>query len=74
MNNGKSFKEIYEALPTERTTPRGDFVRRIAEVTMKSVPTVRNWLSGSGTPDALTQTAIAKELGVPEADLFPTNH
>lgn len=71
MNTAKSFKEIYEALPSQRCSPRGAFVRRIAAATKKSVPTVRNWLCGQGTPDALTQAAIARELKVDVTGLFP---
>lgn len=56
------------ALPT----PRKEFIRRIADLTKKSETTVKMWVIGRQTPDALTQSVLAKELGVPETVLFPT--
>ena len=38
---------------------------------MKSEKTVRMWIAGVQTPDALTQKVIAEELGVPQDQLFP---
>ena len=32
---------------------------------------VRMWCTGRQTPDALAQSVISKELGVPEEVLFP---
>lgn len=65
----KTFKEIYEALP-ERTAPKSEFVKRIADVTKRSELTVRCWLSGRQVPDRLAQETIAEELGVPVDGLF----
>lgn len=71
----KSFVEIYDELPRTRkvavVTPRRDFIERIAAVTKKSTMTVRGWASKGIAPDALTQAALEKELGVPAAVLFP---
>lgn len=65
------FKEIYDALP-KRTdkTPKMEFVENIARLCMVSNMTVRCWLSGVQKPDALRQSIISKELGVPAAELF----
>lgn len=70
---GKTLKEIYEAIPDTRkvVSMRGDFIARLMDVTKKSEPTVRAWISRGIIPDALTQDALAKELGVSVSDLFP---
>lgn len=67
----KTFKELYETLPNE--TPKGQFIKRISSVTMKSEVTVRMWLSGRQKPDALTQKQIESELKVSADILFPQN-
>lgn len=74
--NGKSFREIYDALPGRSTvkTPKTEFVERIAAVTKRTTQTVRMWLNGSQNPDALAQSVIEKELGIPATDLFPSKH
>lgn len=64
-----TFKQIYEGL--DATPPKTKFIRRIANATMKSEQTVKMWLCGRQTPDALTQSVIAKELGVQQEQLFP---
>jgi hypothetical protein len=69
----KSFREIYDGLPERSTVkaPKTEFVERIAELTMKSVKTVRCWLAGVQTPDALSKSVIEKELNIPSEILFP---
>lgn len=69
----KSFREIYEgyAKRPPLPTPRKAFIKRIAEVTKKSETTVRMWVMGRQVPDALTQSVLEKELGVPAEVLFP---
>lgn len=65
------FKEIYDGLPKRTTkTPKGEFVENIARICMVSDVTVRCWLSGTQKPDALRQSIISKELGVPATELF----
>lgn len=68
-----SFRQIYNQLPDRSTVkaPKTEFVERIANVTMKSTKTVRCWLAGTQVPDALTQSMIEKELGIPCTSLFP---
>ena len=60
-----SFREIYDSMD------RRAFVRRIATVTRRSEAAVYNWISGKYRPDALAQTVIAQELGIPASELFP---
>lgn len=65
--------EMYKAIPRMRPelSPKEQFVRRIARVTAKKVPTVKSWLCGSRTPDILCQKLISKELGIAVTELFP---
>ncbi|MDH6307983.1 hypothetical protein M2451_002502 [Dysgonomonas sp. PFB1-18] len=69
----QSFAQIYKGLPerTEVKAPKTAFVERIAEITKKSTKTVRCWIAGVQRPDALCQSLIEKELGVPGEYLFP---
>lgn len=70
----KTFKEIYASVPgrAEREkTEKEVWVERMAEVTKKSPSTVRMWIGGRQVPDALTQSVLEKELGVPAEELFP---
>ena len=62
-----SFVEYYKSLPDRRVVkaPKSAFVE------LKSEKTVRMWIAGVQTPDALTQKVIAEELGVPQDQLFP---
>ena len=68
-----SFVEYYKSLPDRRVVkaPKSAFVEYIAHKTLKSEKTVRMWIAGVQTPDALTQKVIAEELGVPQDQLFP---
>lgn len=65
----KTFRDIYESI--DNTSPKAEFVRKIAKATMSSEFTVRMWLAGRQTPAPLTQSVIAKTLGVPVEGLFP---
>lgn len=69
----QTFRQIYDNLPERSVVkaPKTEFVEKIANVTMKSTKTVRCWLAGTQYPDALTQSIIEKELGVPSECLFP---
>lgn len=69
----RSFSEIYKALPDRSTVkaPKAAFVEHIAKITLKSEKTVRMWLNGTQAPDALAQSIIAKDQGVPASVLFP---
>lgn len=72
MEKAKSFVEIYYSL--DNTSPRKAFVKKVAKATMKSEQTVRCWLYGFRTPDALAQSTIARLLKVPAKSLFPETH
>lgn len=56
-------------------TPAIAFVKEIAEITKKSEPAVRRWLSDSDScscyPDALTQEVLARHFNTTVEDLFP---
>lgn len=65
----KTFREMYKTM--DNMPPKLAFVERIARVTMKSKTTVRCWLAGTQQPDALGQSVIEKELGIPAEVLFP---
>lgn len=65
----RTFRDIYDGI--DNTSPKAEFVRKIAKATMSSEFTVRMWLNGRQTPTPLTQSVIAKTLGVPTAGLFP---
>lgn len=68
----QSFREIYDAIETKiPPTPKQAFIGKIAKATMVSENTVYNWLAGRQKPTALTQSVIAKTLGVPVEGLFP---
>lgn len=69
----KSFVQIYKGLPEREAVkaPKTAFVERIASITKKSTKTVRCWIAGTQTPDALTQDVLEKELNIPAIILFP---
>lgn len=67
----KSFKDEYnerKALPTHAEM----FVTEVAELTHRSVNTVKMWLIGRQVPDELTQSVIAKHFNIDINYLFPT--
>lgn len=67
------FREIYDALPqcvVIKEAPKTQWINRIAEICMVHPSTVRGWLAGTYKPDTLRKSILAKELGVPEEELF----
>lgn len=65
------FRQIYDALPPKTdVAPKTKFIRRIAELCKVHEVTVRCWIAGAQKPDKLKISLIAKELGVPENELF----
>ena len=65
------FRQIYDALPTERPqAPKTAWVNDIAKLVKVHPTTVRCWLAGTQKPDTLTTSIIAKHLGVKEEELF----
>ncbi len=71
-----TFREIYHAFPKRNIdmTQRQQFVERIATVTKKSKKTIYCWIAGAYKPDALSQSMIEKELGIPASELFPVEN
>lgn len=64
--------ERYEQIKAEMPmSPARAFLLEIADVTKKSELTVRRWLSGESTPDALTQEVLAKHFNTTPDTLFP---
>lgn len=47
------------------------FIERCMKAAMVKEITVRCWLSGTRKPDALAQSALSREFGVPVEELFP---
>lgn len=72
INRKKStFRQIYDALPTERPqAPKTAWVNEIAALVKVHPITVRCWLAGTQKPDQLRISIIAKHLGVREENLF----
>ena len=65
----KSFVEIYSQVKKRppQTTPRKEFISRIASLTKRSEFTVRMWCTGHQSPDALAQSV----MNIPADVLFP---
>lgn len=72
MSELVSFKELYMR-EKEKPTPAQAFIESVAALTMRSTGTVRMWLQGTQTPDALAQSRIAEKFGIPVSALFPDN-
>ena len=64
-----TFKQIYDGI--DNTTPKAQWIKRMADVSRKKEITVKFWLAGARTPGELEKEAIAKELGVSAEELFP---
>lgn len=64
-----TFKQIYDCI--DNTTPKAQWIKRIADVSRKKEITVKLWLIGARTPGELEKEVIAKELGVSAEELFP---
>ena len=66
----KTFFDLYNAQKS-KPTPAQEFVSEVAKITRRTETTVRMWLSGQQTPDALAQSIIAEHFGVNVDYLFP---
>lgn len=66
--------EMYESAKAQvkATTPAAAFIKEVAEVTKKSELSVRRWIAGDATPDALTQEVLARHFNTTPDALFPT--
>lgn len=58
-----TFKDLY-LREKEKPTPAQSFIEDIAELTKRSANTVRMWLQGKQTPDALAQSLIAEKFDI----------
>lgn len=66
----KTFFDLYNEQKS-KPTPAQEFVSEVAKITRRTETTVRMWLSGQQTPDALVQSIIAEHFGVNVDYLFP---
>lgn len=66
-----SFKELYSER-LEKPTPAQEFIVEVAQVTKKSIYTVKQWLTGRYSPDKLTRDAIANHFNCDPDSLFPS--
>jgi hypothetical protein len=66
----KTFFDLYNEQKS-KPTPAQEFVSEVAKITRRTETTVRMWLSGQQTPDALAQSIIAEHFGVNADYLFP---
>lgn len=66
----KSFLDLYQERKSKQT-PAQEFISEVASITRRTENTVRMWLSGQQTPDALAQSIIAEHFGVNVNNLFP---
>lgn len=66
----KTFYDLYNEQKS-KPTPAQEFVSEVAKITHRTENTVRMWLSGQQTPDALAQSIIAEHFGVNVDYLFP---
>lgn len=69
-SNPITFKDFY-LMEKNKPTPAQIFINEIAELTKKSVNTVRMWIQGRQHPDALAKSLIAEKFGVDPETLFP---
>lgn len=65
-----TFKEIYESLETP-PSPKDEWVKRMASITLASEFSVKMWISGRNEPSALAKKILSEELGRPVEELFP---
>lgn len=64
-------RRLYDSLPErQHVAPKKALIDRLAKATKKHPQTVKGWIYGTYTPDALTQDAISRELKIPVSELF----
>lgn len=65
------FRSYYDDLPDRKVeAPKNLFIKRISELCRVHPTTVRCWVYGKQRPDDLRKSIIAKEIGIPEQELF----
>ena len=70
-NNAKINKMTFQERYYEEKVAAKVFLLRCMRAAKVKEATVRCWLCGTRTPDALAKDALAKEFGVPVEELFP---
>lgn len=69
-----TFKEYYENIKIKpKVSPATSFILDIAEHTMRSERTIRQWLSGCQEPPFDIKRKISEYLSIPIEELFPQN-
>ena len=66
----KTFFDLYNEQKS-KPTPAQEFISEVARITKRTTNTVRMWLSGQQTPDALAQSIIAEHFGASITSLCP---
>lgn len=72
MAKQRTLKSIYDGL--DPVPPKTAWIKRVAKAAKVSEFTVRMWLNGRQVPQAGIQELVAKELGVPASELFPSRN
>lgn len=72
MAKHRTLKSIYDGL--DPVSPKTAWIKRVAKAAKVSEFTVRMWLGGRQVPQAGIQELVAKELGVPARELFPSRN
>lgn len=67
-----TLKEMYQ-VEKNKPNPAQVFIEKIAEVTCREPSTVRQWLSGSQTPNQKAKERIARHFGKSVDELFDVN-
>lgn len=65
-----TLKQIYN-IEKEKPTPAQALVSKIADATCREETTVRQWLSGTQSPNAKAKEKISQILNIPVEELFP---
>ena len=65
-----TLKDLYQ-IEKAKPNPAQVFIEKIAEVTCREPSTVRQWLSGTQTPNQKAKERIARHFGQHVSELFP---
>lgn len=66
------YNEIKHEEPEDTQKAKRKFIEKIAEISFKTVGTVRMWLyTNYQVPDQLTQKIVSEHMGIPAENLFP---
>lgn len=67
----KAFYAIERAKDKGAALPSRQFIKEISRITKRAEATVRCWLYGTQTPDALAMSILVRKFGMSESELFP---